>query len=492
MNEFFTQERLDFFQPLTSKYRAQIVECLVLLYQRLYSASQADYGHALTRDMMIEVFQEALVRAPELSTNTHDPEDTRFQHHREQAGWVLLQLLEHGWLEKQVDSASLQSTYSFSRYGRLFTEPFVGQSALTSHTRHRNTRNTRNALHAFLERGDSYDLLDAFDYSERIISDFSDIISELDERKRDLVREMEDQRLVEHASEAFFDFMEHRFQPDIALRLSVDNVEKHRDVIQQLLTRIRKKDKAFKATAERRLREQMPAFQHSKESVLWFILDGIEQRLRNACEVMLPALRKALQGFTKRADIIIRQLSYLAGQPHNDVIALCQHLSTLSSEQQQQKLCQAGQQLAVPHIALLDPASVKLQAPKAPVIAQLGIDEGQHKISRSAQQALYVQQLLDQAFLMNQSELKTYLKKHLVLGQPLSSRQFPIESVQDFLVVMNAISVAAADQHSSEFRLQVRPESDQDALNTAVVQDYFIAKDHFIFELVEAADVNRS
>ena len=56
-------------------------------------------------------------------------------------------------------------------------------------TRHRNTRNTRNSLKSFLDRGEVYDLLDAYEYSERIVSAFSDVIAELDERRRRLVRE---------------------------------------------------------------------------------------------------------------------------------------------------------------------------------------------------------------------------------------------------------------------------------------------------------------
>src|SRR5690606_6474942 len=73
------------------------------------------------------------------------------------------------------------------------------------------------------------DLLDAYEYSERIISDFTDVISELEERKRQLVREVEARQLVQQASEEFFDFMEKVFKPDLEVRLSADSVEKYRD-----------------------------------------------------------------------------------------------------------------------------------------------------------------------------------------------------------------------------------------------------------------------
>src|SRR5690606_41380064 len=55
---------------------------------------------------------------------TRRSSDLRFRTSREQSVWVLNQLQEHGWIEKQVDQATLQSTFAFTRYGRLFTEPF--------------------------------------------------------------------------------------------------------------------------------------------------------------------------------------------------------------------------------------------------------------------------------------------------------------------------------------------------------------------------------
>jgi len=485
---FFEQERGQFFRPLTGKYRAQVMESLRELYQRLYSSSSADYGQALARDTMLEIFQEALVRSPALAGDD-DEDDTddsegRFRSSRDQAVWVLNQLLEHGWIEKQVDEATLQSTFAFTRYGRLFTEPFVAESRSMARTRHRNTRNTRNSLESFLERGDVYDLLDAYEYSERIISDFTDVIAELEERKRDLVREMEDQLLVQRASEAFFDFMENRFQPDLSVRLSADNVEKHRDEISRLIQAIRKKDKTFKANAERRLRELLPELAGDKQSVLWNILDGIELRLRNASDIMLPALRKALQSFTKRADIIIRQMSYLASQQHNDVLAVCKRLAAMSEKQQDELLEKAAERMAVPEISLVDPAQVRLQAPRQRREIESGLDDGPMDFDMDARRDIYIQQVLDQAFLINQQSLKNYITNNLRDGNRISTRELPIETAKDFLAVAHAIGIAAADGLSSEFEFRVDYD-ERDDVPAGDAGKYFYKKDHFTFELVQ-------
>ncbi|MEB3733958.1 DUF5716 family protein [Halopseudomonas pachastrellae] len=197
---FFTNERLQFFRPLTSKYREQIVECLRLLHERLYSA-RADYGESLKREQVLDIFSEALERAPLLESEDEDA--SRFKSNREQASWILTSLIENGWLERQVDQATFQSTYPFSRMGRLFAQSLAEADGRNTRTRHRNTRNTLNALSAFAEHGEVYDLLDAHEYAERIIADFTDIIAELEERKRQLVREVEAQQLVQQASDQF-------------------------------------------------------------------------------------------------------------------------------------------------------------------------------------------------------------------------------------------------------------------------------------------------
>lgn len=172
-----SDQRLHFFRPLTGKYREQVVACLRALYARLYSAL-ADYSRVVQRELVIEVFQETITRTPVLD-ETDDETSPPPRGEREQANWMLNLPLEYGWIERQVDEVTLTSTYSFSRVGRLFTQPMHEIEGGRYRTRHRNTRNTCSALRSFLDKQEAYDLLDAYEYSERIVADFSDVIAEL-------------------------------------------------------------------------------------------------------------------------------------------------------------------------------------------------------------------------------------------------------------------------------------------------------------------------
>ncbi|WOX05424.1 Wadjet anti-phage system protein JetA family protein [Microbulbifer pacificus] len=446
---FFADSYQHFFRPLTGKYREQVVECLRLLYERLYTA-KADYGESLNREQILEIFAEALTRAPQLDSESDGDAGTepegRFRNLREQAVWVLNSLVEFGWLEKLVDTTTLSVSFPFSRRGRLFTQPLVELNSTRVRTRHRNTRNTLNALEAFNSRGEVYDLIDAWEYSERIVADFTDMIAELEERKRELVREVEAQILVQQATEEFFSFMESRFQPDLAIRLSADSVEKHRDSIGRVIGQIRRKENSSKAEWERRLRQQLPELYSEGQSVLWLMLDTIEDRMRRACEVKLPALRHALQGFTKRAEIIIRQLSYLQSHTEGAFTDLCQDLGKASNRDA--LLTQLGDQLASFQLRLFDPKQTQLwqRNCRAPVNTLV---EDEAPISDDSQREIVLQQLLDQAFNFNGSDLRNYLKSALGSGQQVRSRDLPLNSARDLLAMSHALEAAAVSQDGS-------------------------------------------
>ena len=483
---FFLDNRIQFFKPLTSKYREQVIECLRLLYDRLYSAN-ADYGESLRREQIIEIFEEALTRAPVLESDDGEVE-TRFKTQREQASWILNNLIEFGWVEKQVDSVTLQSTYPFSRMGRLFTQPLVESGQTSVRTRHRNTRNTLNSLEAFLSRGEVHDLLDAYEYSERIISDFTDVIAELEERKRELVKEVEAQVLVQQATDQFFDFMEKRFQPDLSIRLSADSVEKHRDDIQNAITKVRRKRKDFKATAEKKLRYMAPELIQPGQSVLWTVLDTIEMRMRKAAELMLPALRSALQSFTKRADIIIRQLSYLNTQANSDVVSVCNQLGQLPAKEFDARLLGVAELMAGVSVGLIDPEQVKLQNKRQKRLVRTEVVE-QVALDKSARQDLFIQQLLDQAFVVSGNGIRQYavdamVKGQLKSGRKMSTRHLPVDSASDLLAMAHIIEVGAVNNLSSEYLFNVeyvKLKNGEERPNN----DFYHHYDEFTIELIE-------
>lgn len=501
---FFTSERPHFFNPLTGKYREVVAECLRLLYQRLYTDLR-DYGSGLNREGLVDIFKEAIARTPVLDSQDEAGEkgdrgekEGRFKSQRELAGFMINRLLEAGWLERRVDEANLQSSYGFSRMGRLFTQPFAANTHNDFRTRHRNTRNTRNSLQAFLDRGEVHDLLDAYEYSERIISDFTDVIAELEERKRQLVREVEARQLVQQASDEFFDFMENVFKPDLEVRLSADSVEKYRDQIAGVIGKIRRKrkygqgdeqtaNKDWRAVMEIRLRQLLPQHVVQGRSLLETLLQTIETRLKNACEVMLPALRKALNTFTQRADIIIRQLSYIHTQSGDGALELCRQLAQQPRERQDQLLREHGEPWSAVHLGYVDPGQLVLRDRRAKPAVRSDLDDDQ-PLDGEAQKQMFIEQALDQAFTIQGSEVRHFVQRALSETGRVSSRELNAESIPELLSLARATEVGAAANLASDFGFRVYQNSEWLQESPRITDGpYFSQRDEYIIELIEEA-----
>ncbi len=503
---FFSDSRQHFFNPLTGKYRELVAQCLSLLYQRLYTDLR-DYGNAMNREQLVDIFKEAIARAPILDADKDDDllseqnesleQEGRFKSQQGLANFVINRLLEHGWLERQIDEATLQSTYGFTRIGRSFTQPFVDNQASQFRTRNRNTRNTLNSLNAFYARGEIHDLLDAYGYSERIISDFTDVISELEERKRQLVQEVESRELIQQASDQFFDFMERNFKPDLEIRFSADSVEKYRKDISDVIKNIRRKrkfgqgdvelaEKDWRAVMEIRLRKALPDKVVSGVSMLEMLLSGIELRLRRACEVMLPALRKALNMFTQRADTIIRQLSYIHAQGADDVVALCRQFAQMTEQQQDKLFLHYQDDLNAMQLAFIDPAQIQLRSPGQKVLISNQVNESQ-ALDPEAHKALFIQQALDQCFIVQSSSVRDYVHSALVDTGRVNSKHLTASSMPELLNLAHAIEVGALENLSSRYRFVI--EQDRQLLEQAPAveqNDFFVRRDEFVILLVES------
>jgi hypothetical protein len=473
----FAAERLHFFRPLTGKYRAQVVACLRALYSRLYS-SLADYSRVVHRDLVLEVFQEAITQAPVLDASEDDKAlPTRSD--REQATWMLNLLLEYGWLERHVDEVTLTSTYAFSRVGRLFTQPMHEIDGGRFRTRHRNTRNTCNALRSFLDKHEAYDLLDAYEYSERIVSDFSDVIAELEDRKRQLVRDVEAQQLVQRASEEFFEFMEKRFMPDLAVRFSEDSVVKYRDELDQLLRKARAQRRDVKAAVERELRRLAPELAvDDKRSIYLQILDQIESRLHSAADIMLPALRNALHGFTRRADILLRQLSFSEASQHALLDAF-ERLAPQTAQQQDACFAAASVYMASLEVGFVDPDQLRLYNTDRRRVINTNV-EAAAVDDPHTRRLLFIEQALERAFAVNNRQLYDYVVNALAGGHEIRTASLPMRDARELLYAAHVIEIGAAGWADHGYRFEV-----QDT-GRRLRNDYYEGMDEFVIRVVES------
>jgi hypothetical protein len=214
------------------------------------------------------------------------------------------------------------------------------------------------------------------------------------------------------------------------------------------------------------------------------VLDGIEGRMHSAAETMLPALRHALNSFTRRADIIIRQLSYSSAGHQNRLLEICQSLAELSPEEQTARLETAGEVLASLNVALVDPAALRMHSGRVQRVVNSAV-ESHGEVDRGSRRNLFVQQAVETAFAVNSQAQREYVMAALSGGHRLRSQNLPVHNAKELLMSAHVIELGAAGG-SSEYRFQI------EATGQQVSTDYFERCDEFVIELKEQEQDNHA
>lgn len=304
---FFEAERQKFFRPLNSSRREVVVACLRALYERLHGPA-ADYSHNLNREslreLMLPVVREYQdkVAMDEGEDEFNSPEASDPVH---LTNLVIRALLADGWLEQFADRNGLVTAFRLSRPGKLFAEALWSLDR-PSRSRQRNMRGCRNALEAAIsERGDAHDLVDAYEYAEKVIEDLTDGIDYLQQRIRDLMKEA----TVHSQWDDFVEFLE-RFQRDYSKQLTADSATLNRQAIRQKLESLRVSisDGKFKRM-EQQLHDiaQWAVKEHTGASVFDWLLDRIDDLVNAACETKQPTFVKAMDTYIRRITGLVQQ-----------------------------------------------------------------------------------------------------------------------------------------------------------------------------------------
>jgi len=219
----------------------------------------------------------------------------------------------------------------------------------------------------------------------------------------------------------------------------------------------------------------------ANQSYLYFVLDTIESRLKNACDIMLPSLRKALQSFTQRADIIIRQMSFLSQQRNDDLVSLCQSLTALPEHEQVALMDVTAGLMETVSVGFVDPAHIKLTEEREKRVVNTSVNEPV-VLGKEARKQLYIQQVVDKAFSINDKDTRSYLIDAIGKGQRVSTRHLSILTADDLLSAVHAIEVGSINNLHTEYLFRI--EGPFDVIDNG--PDGYIKKsDEYYIELVE-------
>lgn len=435
---FFEGDRRNFFKPLNGCQRELMADCLRTAYDRLHGPG-ADYSQSLTRELLREVWLPVIqAHANDAALDDSDADDEWTVSGGDQqqfANGVIRTLYKCGWLETYGDRAGLVTAYKFSRAGKLFAEALWSLDRLRARSRQRNVRSCRNALEATRRNVDAYDLVDAYDYAEKVISDLSEGV----EYFQELVR-----RLMSEASQTPWDeFMEFldKFEKDFKKQLTVDSVERHRQAIRESVARLRSIEDDKYRMLEAQLQDiaSWAATERSGDSTYYWLLDRIEEMVEAACTTKHPELIRAMNTYMRRAANIVQQALMLrSGQTRQSYIKAIALLAERSGEEQTPLLEKLGRAIAGAEVRLLDPALFKLrsmaQRRKALTLTV------QPKVTRDSRLAAAILRAEAGAFALSNDDVLSDLRHELRLrGRPVRLSSLPVKSATDILHIMQAV-----------------------------------------------------
>lgn len=461
--QFFNPPRENFFRPLTHDNRELCATVLRALHERVHGAN-ADYAEVLTRELVLEVIQQALADPALRGIAFAEGQALRPQDERLYASDLLRKLKEHGWLDDYRDPIDLQPTLKLSRAGKAFSETFANLDDSRAKTRQRNMRSARKALTAFLASRDVDELLDAHEFASRVVQDLQEDIEYFRHLIQSLTREALAQKV---AWSEFNEFIEKRFAREYAVRLVADSAERHRGQINEALEEVRALDGEQRSGVDAHLLQRAPWLEQTAQGrspMLW-LADRTESMVDAACGLKLPMLRSEMNNYVRRFTSLLRQalsLDYGSDSPLGRTMAW---LKEQTEPAHDDLLDVLAQRLATAEIRLpggLLRWTVRDSGSEALALAPLIVDEESrlHALLRRAEA---------EAFAFSDQQVLQGLLPHLQSG-PISLAALPLDSAEDAVRVLHAVGAV----RSAEGRrlVQARKKPGQ------VTNSYFQADDY--------------
>jgi len=141
--------------------------------------------------------------------------------------------------------------------------------------------------------------------------------------------------------------------------------------------------------------------------------------------------------------------------------------------------------MAVPKLGFIDPSQVRLQAPRQRTVIDNAVDEGLESVDQDSRRELYVQQALDQAFFVNNNQVRSFMVEQFKQRDEIRSSELPITSANDLLAVAHVVSVGAIDNLSSDYHFELN-------WVEQLADEYFEQKDVFSIRLIRNASADES
>lgn len=356
---FFDEERSRFFRGLNSSRRELVSACIRALYERLHGPS-ANYAANLTKQEFKDLLFPVVLQYESTLKDDIIDELSQDADPAQMAGLVMKVLIRDGWIEQFADRQGLVTAFRLTRAGKIFAESLWSLDR-PSRSRQRNMRGCRNSLSSAAQaQGDAHDLVDAFEYAERVIQDLNEATEYLQERVRLVMQEAS----VHTQWEDFIEFLD-RFQREYSKQLTVDSATLNRSIISSHLEVLRSQEGTPRYTKMQQQLAEIAKWAMTEsqgDDVLGWMLNRIEDLVCAAHDSKQPSMMKAMDTYIKRITGLVQQSMMLRTSKGRQSLAdTLQGLATSDDKGREDLLARIALNVGPSQVRLLDPAVFRMR-----------------------------------------------------------------------------------------------------------------------------------
>lgn len=425
-----TREHPEFFRVLSGKNATMYESILVTLYDEIYRGTMGE-------TLVNRTYIRNLIYREMKNFDWEKHMDESISSTQVAVQNIMNRFINEGWIESKYDNLAMDHIFNFTRTGRKFAQVLHQMNSKYLATRHRNVRTTLSFLEAYRDKGDPYDLVDATEASDYIVSDLMDQINEIHEVRKMLVRQAMEN--LEVAGENFFDFLENDFRSSVTVHLTEDSVSHYAVNINTIINEIMS-DLNSIDVRNKKLIERYPHLKEISAPVENYLIQ-ISSRVQNARDHKIPELLEAIESLFKSSEMVLKQAGSLLIKNSSSIKTLAAIIKEAPEEKKAKYLEQFGFILNLLNAKHLDPKKIEIKKQSSRrKIKSVVID--QEPPSPEKLQEIKIRSEIRKAIGYTSKEVEKYIDKVLEDEDSIINAFMPIETYKELNMSLHAAAVA--------------------------------------------------
>lgn len=417
-----TKDNPDFFSILAGKNAVFYEKLLMTYFNEIYRGTMGEIisNKEYMKTVILKVLREI----------NYEDETKNFS-------LILNRLEEAGWIESKYDNALMEYIYNFTRTGRKMAQSIYQLNNKSAVTRHRNVRSTLGLLESYKRDSDPYDLVDALEASDYIVSDLMDITNEITEARKQMIKDATCS--LNSAGENFLEFLETDFSSSIVVYFQEDSISQNAIRINKIINDILEDTKRLETKNARMIKR----YPHLKieDYPVETQLQTISNRVRSAKDNKMPELINAISSLFSFSEMVLKQVSSLMVKRSSHLNSLALEILNADTTKKEKILKSFSNKISISKVRHFDPYKIKIKTSNKKRVKNNTVAEDVAPTKEQLREQK-IKEAIRESRGYIAKDVQERIKKTLADEDSFTNTFVPIENYKDLSFSLNLVPVA--------------------------------------------------